>query len=143
MVICLGRSADVHIAQLMLLLPTISCSSNLAVNQDWFYLPGFTILVPDHPSSSRKVQEGGQETLVVVIVVVAVAVVVVFSPQTRLHFIKRKHFPSPRMTHSRQAMTKPSITSLTRRCLDSACIRQVNFVAAFIWGWGGRWCPIK
>jgi len=41
MVICLERGADLHIAQLMLLPLTVSCSS----------LIGFTFLVPAHPRS--------------------------------------------------------------------------------------------
>jgi len=36
MVICLGRDADLHMAQLITLPLTISCS----VNPDWFYLSG-------------------------------------------------------------------------------------------------------
>jgi len=36
-VICLERGADLHMAQLMPLPLTVSCSSN---NPDWFYLSG-------------------------------------------------------------------------------------------------------
>ena len=43
-VTCLERGADLHMAH---------CHSlSLAqVNPDWFYLPGFTFLVPAHPGS--------------------------------------------------------------------------------------------
>jgi len=43
MVICLERGADLHMAQLMLLPLTISCSSEVQI--------GFTFLVPSHPGS--------------------------------------------------------------------------------------------
>jgi len=45
-VICLERGADLHMAQLMPLLLTVSCFSK---NPDWF-----TFLVPAHPGSPRK-----------------------------------------------------------------------------------------
>ena len=41
MVICLERGADLHIAQLMPLPLTVSCSSKIQI--------GFTFLVPAHP----------------------------------------------------------------------------------------------
>jgi len=41
--ICLWRSADLHMAQLMPLLPTVSCFSKIQI--------GFTFLVPAHPGS--------------------------------------------------------------------------------------------
>jgi len=40
-------------------------------NPDWFYLPGFTFLVPTHPGSPGH-SPGGRETVVVVVVVVVV-----------------------------------------------------------------------
>jgi len=43
MVICLGRGADLHMAQLIPLLLTVSCSSKIQI--------GFTFLVPAHPGS--------------------------------------------------------------------------------------------
>ena len=43
MVICLERGADLHIAQLMPLPPTVSCFSKIQI--------GFTFLVPAHPGS--------------------------------------------------------------------------------------------
>ena len=43
MVVCLERSADLHMAQLMPLPLTISCFSKIQI--------GFTFLVPDHPGS--------------------------------------------------------------------------------------------
>ena len=46
MVICLKRGADLHMAQLMPLLPTVSCSSKIQI--------GFTFLVPAHPGSPGK-----------------------------------------------------------------------------------------
>ena len=43
MVICLERGADLHMAQLMALPPTVSCFSKIHI--------GFTFLVPAHPGS--------------------------------------------------------------------------------------------
>ena len=43
MVICLERDADLHVAQLMPLLLTVSCFSKIQI--------GFTFLVPAHPGS--------------------------------------------------------------------------------------------
>jgi len=43
MVICLERGADLHMAQLMPLLLTVSCLSKIKI--------GFTFLVPAHPGS--------------------------------------------------------------------------------------------
>ena len=43
MVICLERGADLHMAQLMPLLLTVSCFSKIQI--------GFTFLVPAHPGS--------------------------------------------------------------------------------------------
>ena len=43
MVICLERAADLHMAQLMPLPLTVSCSSKIQI--------GFTFLVPAHPGS--------------------------------------------------------------------------------------------
>jgi len=43
----LGQGADLHLAQLM---PCHSLSL-VPVNPDWFYVPGFTFLVPAHPGS--------------------------------------------------------------------------------------------
>ena len=43
MVICLERGADLHMAQLMPLPLTVSCSSKIQT--------GFTFLVPAHPGS--------------------------------------------------------------------------------------------
>ena len=43
MVICLERGTDLHMAQLMLLLLTVSCFSKIQI--------GFTFLVLAHPSS--------------------------------------------------------------------------------------------
>ena len=45
--LCLGQGADLHMAQLMPLLLTVSCSSKSRL----VYLPGFTFLVPAHPGS--------------------------------------------------------------------------------------------
>jgi len=44
--ICLERGADLHMAQLMPLPPTVSCFSKIQI--------GFTILVPAHPGSPGK-----------------------------------------------------------------------------------------
>ena len=46
MVICLERDADLHMAQLMPLPLTFSCSSKIQI--------GFTVLVPAHPGSPGK-----------------------------------------------------------------------------------------
>ena len=46
MVICLKRSADLHMAQLMPLPVTISCFSEIQI--------GFTFLVPAHPGSPEQ-----------------------------------------------------------------------------------------
>ena len=46
MVICLEQGADLHMAQLMLLPLTVSCSSKIQI--------GFTSLVPAHPGSPGK-----------------------------------------------------------------------------------------
>ena len=43
MVICLQRGADLHVAQLMPLQLTVSCSSKIQI--------GFTFLVPAYPGS--------------------------------------------------------------------------------------------
>jgi len=45
-VICLERSADLHMAQLMPLSLTVSCFSKIQI--------GFTFLVPAHPGSPGK-----------------------------------------------------------------------------------------
>ena len=45
-VICLERGADLHMAQLMPLPLTVSCSSKIQI--------GFTFLVPPHPGCSGK-----------------------------------------------------------------------------------------
>jgi len=46
MVICLGRGADLHMAQLMPLPPTVSCFSKIQI--------GFTFLVLAHLGSPRQ-----------------------------------------------------------------------------------------
>ena len=46
MVICLERGGDLHMAQLMPLPLTVSCSSKVQI--------GFTFLVPAHPGSPGK-----------------------------------------------------------------------------------------
>jgi len=45
-VICLELGADLHMAQLMPLPPTVSCFSKIQI--------GFTFLVPAHPGSPGK-----------------------------------------------------------------------------------------
>jgi len=59
-----------HMAQLMPLPLSLA-----PVNADWFYLPGFTFLVPAHPGSPGE-SPGGRKTILVVVVVVAVVVAV-------------------------------------------------------------------
>jgi len=51
MVMCLGQGADLHMAQLMPLLLTISCSSKSSKSS-------FTFLVPAHPGSPGQNPEG-------------------------------------------------------------------------------------
>ena len=46
MVICLEQGADLHMAQLMPLPPTVSCFSKIQI--------GFTFLVPAHPGKPGK-----------------------------------------------------------------------------------------
>jgi len=46
MVICLDRGADLHMAQLMPLLLTVSCSSKIQIS--------FTFLVPAYPACPGK-----------------------------------------------------------------------------------------
>jgi len=60
-VICLGRGADLHMAQLMPLPITVSCFSKIQI--------GFTLLVPAHPGSPGQ-SPGGRKTVVVEVVVV-------------------------------------------------------------------------
>ena len=60
MVICLERGADLHKAQLMLLLLTVSCSNKIQI--------GFTFLVPAHLGSP------GQRAIKLVCVCVCVCV---------------------------------------------------------------------
>jgi len=45
-VVCLERGADLHMAQLIPLPLTVSCSSEIQI--------GFTFLVPAHPGSPGK-----------------------------------------------------------------------------------------
>ena len=66
MVICLERSADLHMAQLMPLPLTVSCFSKIQI--------GFTFLVPVHPASPG--QRAVKRVCVCVVVVVVVVVVV-------------------------------------------------------------------
>jgi len=70
MVICLGRDADLHMAHLMPLPLTISCSSRFRL----VLLPGFTFLIPAHPGSSGH-SPGGHKTVVVVVVVLLLCTV--------------------------------------------------------------------
>ena len=54
MVMCLGQGADLHMAQLMPLPLTVSCSSkSRLVLPSWF-----TILVPAHPGSPEQNPRG-------------------------------------------------------------------------------------
>jgi len=54
--LCLGQGADLHMAQLMPL--PLTTPSLAPVNPDWFYLPGFTFLVPAHPGSPGQNSRG-------------------------------------------------------------------------------------
>jgi len=47
-VICLGWGENLHMAQQICHCHSLSLAP---VNPDWFYLPGFTFLVPAHPGS--------------------------------------------------------------------------------------------
>ena len=79
MVICLERGADLHMAQLMPLPFTVSCSSKIQI--------GFTFLVPAHPSSP------GQRAVKRVCVCVCVCVYLDSTRLTRFAF-HRKHIAS-------------------------------------------------
>jgi len=57
-VICLGRGADLHVAQLMPLPLTVSCFSKIQI--------GFTFLVLDHPGSPKQNPEGRKIVVVVI-----------------------------------------------------------------------------
>ena len=59
MVICLGQSAHLHVAQLMPLPFTISYFSKIQI--------GFTFLVPAYPGSPRQNPEGHKMVVVVVV----------------------------------------------------------------------------
>ena len=60
MVVCLGRGADLHMAQLM---PRYSLSL-APVNPDWFYLPGSIFLILAHPvSPGQRLLNGCSSTL--------------------------------------------------------------------------------
>ena len=50
MVICLGRGADLHMAQLMPLPLTVSCFSKIQI--------GFTFLVPAYPGTAGSPEQG-------------------------------------------------------------------------------------
>jgi len=58
---CLG--ADLHVAQLM----PLPFTTSAPINPNWFYLPGFTFLVPAHPGSTGEIQES-RKTVVCVCV---------------------------------------------------------------------------
>jgi len=53
--LCLGQGVDLHIAQLMTRCHSLS---HAPVNPDWFYLPGFTFLVPAHPGNPGQNPRG-------------------------------------------------------------------------------------
>jgi len=59
MVICLGQGADLHMAQLMPLLLTVSCFNKIQI--------GFTFLVPAHPGSTEQNPQGRKTAVVVVV----------------------------------------------------------------------------
>jgi len=50
-VMCLGQGSDLHMAQLMPLPLTISCSSKSRL----VFFPGSTFLVPAYPGSPRQI----------------------------------------------------------------------------------------
>ena len=68
MVICLERGADLHMAQLMPLLLTVSCYSKIQI--------GFTFLVPAHPGTRVVLEIGPLNRCVCVCVCVRVCVCV-------------------------------------------------------------------
>jgi len=51
---CLGQGADLHMALLM----HYHSLSLAPINPDWFYLPGFTFLVPDYLGSPGQNPKG-------------------------------------------------------------------------------------
>jgi len=71
MVICLGRGADLHTAQLMPLCHSLSIAP---INPDcYIYLPGITFLVLAHPGSPGQYPEGRKMVVVVVATRMAVS----------------------------------------------------------------------
>jgi len=60
-VICLRRDADLHMAQLMPLPPTVSCFSKIQIGL------GFTFVVPAHPGSYGQNPEGRKSVVVIVV----------------------------------------------------------------------------
>jgi len=63
-VICLGRGADLHMAQMMSLPHTVSCFSKMQI--------GFTFLVPAHPVIPGQIPEGCERVVLVLVAVVVV-----------------------------------------------------------------------
>ena len=97
MVICLERGADLHMAQLMPLPPTVSCSSKIQI--------GFTFLVPAHPGSpGQKAIKRVCVVCVMQLVVsskldcrhqVSVCVLMIANDVTRIVFVNTLSFNGP------------------------------------------------
>jgi len=86
MVICLERSADLHMAQLMPLPLIVSCFSKFQI--------GLTFLVPAHPGSPRKTAV--KRVCVCVCVCVCVVTVVSDAVTLRLSRCQFEHSASER-----------------------------------------------
>ena len=71
MVICLERGADLHIAQLMPLLLTVSCFGKIQI--------GFTFLVPAHLGSPGK--ETFKRVLLLILFYLSTPKTVILSPK--------------------------------------------------------------
>ena len=56
------------------------------VNPDWFYLPGFTFLVPAHPGSLDKIQEGHKMVVCVILSVTSSMISRFFMQSSLLDF---------------------------------------------------------
>jgi len=76
MVVCLEQDADLHIAQLMPLLLTVSCFSKIQI--------GFTFIAPAHPGSPG--QRAVKRTRVCVCVRACVRVCVYIAYLSTIHF---------------------------------------------------------
>jgi len=99
MVICLERSADLHMAQLMLLPLTVSCFSEIQIT--------FTFLIPAHPGSP------GQRAVkrVCVAYIQVTAEVHKFFKLQQLASLRPHHCPANRRTFQDLALRFPGLST--------------------------------